>query len=80
MLHKNRTGRPKVAQSNHIERVTACLQEDRRCTVLEISDILDLKQTMVHEIMTKELNMSKVCTRWVPRLKWQCGWMRRREV
>ena len=41
---------------------------DRRTTVREIADKLDISVSTVHGILTEELGMSKVSARWVPRL------------
>jgi oligoribonuclease (3'-5' exoribonuclease) len=48
--------------------VKNCIDADRRQTVREISEIVDISKTTVHRIMSDELNMSRVCARWVPRL------------
>jgi transposase len=53
VLDKKRSGRPKVAEPNYVERIRTVLDEDRRRTLREISDILCLKRTVVHKKMTK---------------------------
>jgi hypothetical protein len=48
--------------------VKNCIDADRRQTVTEISEIVDISKTTVHRILSDKLNMSRVCARWVPRL------------
>lgn len=63
-----RSGRPSVASERDINSVRDMLQDDRRRTVREIGDSVQLKRTVVHKIMREHLNLSKVSARWVPRL------------
>ena len=63
-----RSGRPKSATENAVKSVREMLNEDRRRTVREISDSVNLKKTVVHQIMKEDLNLSKVSATWVPRL------------
>ena len=42
--------------------------EDRRITVRDIAEQLDVSRGTVHNILTRQLKMNKVCARWVPRL------------
>ena len=44
------------------------INPDRRTTVREIADKLDISVSTVHGILTEELGMSKVSARWVPQL------------
>ena len=63
-----RSGRPSGVNETDVRSVQKMLQEDRRWTVREISEMLNLKRTAVHNIVTEHLNLTKVCARWVPRL------------
>ena len=44
------------------------LDDDRRFNVREISENVDASLNTVHRVIADELNMSKVSSRWVPRL------------
>lgn len=66
--HK-RSGRPKEASTHfHIEKVKTMVMSDRRITIQTIADSLGMSQERVHSIIHKNLKMSKVSARWVPRL------------
>ena len=41
---------------------------DRQISVRRVADELGIPKSSVHEIMSNELGMRKVCTRWVPKL------------
>ena len=56
-----RSGRPSVVSERDVKCVREImLQEDRRRTVREIGDTVQLKRTVVHSIMKEHLNLSKV--------------------
>jgi histone-lysine N-methyltransferase SETMAR len=63
-----RSGRPPVATTDVIRDVETLVLEDRRLTVRDIADQLDISPATVHNILTVHLKMNKVCARWVPRL------------
>ena len=63
-----RSGRPKVGTDKAVRSVREILNEDRRRTVREVCDSVNLTRTVVHKIMKKNLNLTKVSARWVPRL------------
>jgi transposase len=64
---KHRSGRPPSAatQKNKI-RVNEIIQNDRRVTVLDIMNELEIGSSAVQHIIN-ELGYSEVCARWVPR-------------
>lgn len=62
-------GRPKTATSaENIEKVRQIVSKDRRMKLLEIAEASGISEERVHFILHKELNMRKLCARWVPRL------------
>ena len=64
-----RSGRPSTSQSDeNVTRVRELLNADRRMTVRLLADTLDIPKTVVHRIVTEELNMRKVCAKLVPKL------------
>lgn len=64
---RQRSGRPNTT-SVKTEEIRELLQSDRRLTVRDIAAKVGLNTFSVHSIVTKELGMSKVCARWIPRI------------
>ncbi|XP_062577987.1 protein GVQW3-like [Saccostrea cucullata] len=69
-LHDDtREGRPSFRDCNAVkEEVRDVIDSDRRLTVREIAGKCGISKTTVHEILSGDLNMSRVCARWVPRI------------
>ncbi|XP_060603854.1 histone-lysine N-methyltransferase SETMAR-like [Ruditapes philippinarum] len=66
---RNRSGRPQTAiTSRNIAAVKNLIIDDARYTVREIAYYLNLSTGTIQSILTKELNLRKVCARWVPHL------------
>lgn len=64
-----RPGRPSTSSSDeNVERIRACVLKDRRLTVRMIADELSIPKTIVHEILTQNLEMKKLCAKIVPKL------------
>jgi hypothetical protein len=51
-----------------IEKVHDMVLDDRRMKVREISETIGISKERVRYILHEELNMKKLCARWVPRL------------
>src|SRR5215475_880073 len=62
-----RSGRPTSKTDNNVEIVRALVRSDRRLTVRMIASELNLKHTTVHQILTEELAMKKLCAKFVPK-------------
>ena len=63
-----RSGRPSTSKTdNSVEKVRAIVRSDRRLTVRMIASDLNLDHTTVHQILTQELAMSKLCAKIVPK-------------
>ncbi|XP_052799237.1 protein GVQW3-like [Mya arenaria] len=58
-----RSGRPKSTDAATVQQVAALINDDRRRTVREISDIVDLGRSVIHNILISELQMNKVGAR-----------------
>ena len=41
--------------------------EDRRLKVRELADMVGISKSTIHRILTENLDMRKLCQRWVPR-------------
>ncbi len=66
---KKRSGRPKSATSQEqIDAVCTHLTGDRCRTVREIAQDLGMKKTSVHTIVKKELKLSKLACKFVPKI------------
>lgn len=62
-------GRPRSsASTENVKRVQALIEEDRRITVRDIAECMDMSTSTVHKILVEELQLSKLCARWVPRM------------
>lgn len=63
-----RSGRPKVASPAIMTEIRNLLNLDRRITVRELSDKLDLSVGLLHRIIHDDLNMRRLCARWIPKM------------
>jgi transposase len=63
-----REGRPKSATTEIIEQVHNMVLGDRHMKVHEIADTIGISKEHVGNILHEELDMKKLCTRWVQRL------------
>jgi len=69
-----RSGRPSEINADTINTVRFLIESDRRCTEAEIERYFDevacnhLSHGTIVKIIHEELEMSKVCARWVPKL------------
>lgn len=60
-----RVSRPKTIDITVVQTVWDVLKMDKKLTVLEITDKTGLAKSSVHQVISKELQMSRVCARWV---------------
>ncbi len=66
---KKRSGRPKSVRTQpNIDRVGAVVLQDRRATLDDISEATALSRSSVHCIIKKDLTLSKLSPKFVPRL------------
>ncbi|CAG2186353.1 unnamed protein product [Mytilus edulis] len=62
-----REGMPSFRKSETIkDEVLNVINSDRRLTVREVADKCDISKTTAHHILANDLNMNRVCARWVP--------------
>jgi histone-lysine N-methyltransferase SETMAR len=65
----HRSGRPREGvTSENVEKVQQLVMKDRRLTVRQISEELDISKSTVDRILREDLEMTKVAARWVPKL------------
>jgi len=62
-----RAGRPSTAKTDNVERVRSLVRSDRRLTLRMIRSELNLNRFSVHQILTQDLDMRKVCAKMVPK-------------
>jgi hypothetical protein len=53
--------------ADNVERVNALVQENRRTTVTDIGDKLDISCESTYSIIHKDLEFHKICAVWVPK-------------
>ncbi|GFT06497.1 protein GVQW3 [Trichonephila clavipes] len=63
-----RSVRPSVSKiTENVVRVRDLVRSDRRLRVRMIGEELNLNHTAVHQILTNELKMRKICAKMVPK-------------
>ncbi|GFV37235.1 protein GVQW3 [Trichonephila clavipes] len=63
-----RSGKPSVSKTaENVVRVRDLVRSDRRLTVRMIGEELNLNHTTIHQILTNELKMRKICAKMVPK-------------
>jgi len=64
-----RSGRPCTSKTDeNLTKVRDLVRSDQRLTVRMISSVLNLNRQTVHEILTFELGMQKICAKLVPKI------------
>jgi DNA-binding Xre family transcriptional regulator len=64
-----REGRPSFRESDAVKNeVRDVINGDRRLTVRKVADKCGISKTTAHQILGNDLNMNRVCARWVPRI------------
>ena len=54
--------------SRNSEKIHKMVLDDRRLKMHELADMVDISKSAVHRMLTENLDMRKLCARWVPRL------------
>ena len=66
---EHRSGRPNQAITTEIvKKIHKMLLDDRQLKVRELGDMVSISKSPVHRILTENLDMRKLCARWVPHL------------
>jgi len=66
---KPRSGRPSTSKMDeNVTKVRDLMRSDRRLTIRMISSVLNLNRQTVHEILTFELGMQKICAKLVSKV------------
>ena len=68
MEDEPRAGRHSTSKTDdNVERVMSLVRSDRGLTLRMISSVLNLNRSTVHQILTQDLGMRKVCAKMVPK-------------
>jgi histone-lysine N-methyltransferase SETMAR len=66
---EHRSGRPiEVTTPEMVKKFHKMVLDDRRLKVRELADMAGISKSAIHRILTENLDMRKLCARWVPRL------------
>lgn len=67
LLHQPRSGRPRSTRTDeNVRAVQALVNEDRRVSIRELADWLEIGKSTVHEILISDLKLQNVASVWVP--------------
>ena len=68
VMDEQRSGRPTSITSQKVQEIKELLDKDRRITVREVSQRVDYSVGTVHTIIHENLNMRRLCARWIPKM------------
>ncbi|XP_023220365.1 histone-lysine N-methyltransferase SETMAR-like [Centruroides sculpturatus] len=78
---EHRSGRPsEVTMPEMVEKIHKMVLDDSQLKVRELADMVGISKSAVHRILTENLDMRKLCARWVPRLHTMGQKQRREDV
>lgn len=60
-------GAERLSAADNIELARAMVLANRRMTVVEVANHMQISRSSVYEIIRDRLNFRKVCARWVPK-------------
>jgi histone-lysine N-methyltransferase SETMAR len=64
-----RSGRPRSSTTDeNVQKAQAIIDRDRRATVRDIAEELGMGSATAHSILVNDLQLTKLCARWIPRL------------
>jgi transposase len=64
-----RSGRPSMSKTDdNVAKVREFIRSNRRLTVREVAEEVGISKTVCHEILTENLGMHRIATKFVPRL------------
>ena len=71
-MDDQRSGRPTSITSQKVQEIKELLDKDRRITIREVSQQVDCSVGTVHTIILENLNMRRLCARWIPKMLSEC--------
>ncbi|GFV66394.1 mariner transposase [Trichonephila clavipes] len=64
---EHRSGRPnEVTTSERVKKIHKSVPNDHRLKLRELAHIMGISKRAVHRILSENLDMRKLCARWVP--------------
>ena len=72
VMDEQRSGRPTSITSQKVQEIKELMDKDRRITVREVSQRVDCSVGTVHTIIHENLNMRRLCARWIPKMLSEC--------
>ena len=72
LMDEQRSGRPTSITLQKLQEIKELLDKDRRITVREVSQRVDCSVGTVHTIIHENLNMRRLCARWIPKMLSEC--------
>ena len=72
VMDEQRSGRPTSITSQKVQEIKELLDKDRHITVREVSQRVDCSVGTVHTIIHDNLNMRRLCARWIPKMLSEC--------
>ena len=72
VMDEQRSGRPTSITSQKDQEIKELLDIDRHITVREVSQRVDCSVGTVYTIIQDNLNMRRLCTRWIPKMLSEC--------
>ena len=72
VMKEQRSGRLTSIMSQKVQEIKELLDKDRRITVREVSQRVDCSVGTVHTIIHDNLNMRRLCARWILKMLSEC--------
>ena len=72
VMDEQLSGRPTSITSQKVQEIKELLDKDRRIPVREVSQRVDCSVGTVHTIIHDNLNMRRLCARWIPKILSAC--------
>ena len=72
VMDEQRSGRPTSITSQKVQEIKEILVKARRITVREVSQRIESSVGTVHTIIQENLNMRRLCARWIPKKLSEC--------
>ena len=79
VMDEQHSGRPTSITSQKVQEIKELLDKDRRITVREVSQRVDCSVGTVHTIIHDNLNMRRLCARWIIKMLSECQKTQRME-
>ena len=72
VMVEQRSGRPASLTSQKVQEIKELLDKDKRIMVREVSQRVDCSVGTVHTIIHENLNLRRLCARWIPKMLSKC--------